>query len=348
MTRLLLSLCLWLSLVAPTWATDYYDATGFPAQGAALTSAPMRAEFAAIQSGLSAKLPALSSNASKAVVVNGAGTALTVTTGTLTLPGNFATSGTSALTLTTTGTTNVTLPTTGTLATLAGSETFTNKTLTAPIINGTVTTTGLTLPAFAAGGTISGATGITSVGTIATGTWNGSVIGPAYGGTGVANNAASTLTVSGNFGTTFTVGATTSLTLPASGTVSVLTTASQAEMEAGSSTTAAVTPGRQQFHPGEAKFWLKAGIAGDIVVSHNVTSIADTATGRMTVTIGTDFSGTGYVTTCTTQSDSTAPTCLVSNDTPPTAGTVELQARNSAGALADPPGGYSVVGFGDQ
>lgn len=41
-------------------------------------------------------------------------------------------SGNHALTLTTTGTTGVTLPTTGTLATLAGSETLTNKTLTSP------------------------------------------------------------------------------------------------------------------------------------------------------------------------------------------------------------------------
>jgi hypothetical protein len=48
-------------------------------------------------------------------------------------------SGNHALTLTTTGTTSLTLPTTGTLATLAGTETQTNKTLTAPIIIGRTT-----------------------------------------------------------------------------------------------------------------------------------------------------------------------------------------------------------------
>jgi parallel beta-helix repeat protein len=50
--------------------------------------------------------------------------------GNLTLAAAFSTSGSNALTLTTTGSTNVTLPTTGTLATLAGTETFTNKTIT--------------------------------------------------------------------------------------------------------------------------------------------------------------------------------------------------------------------------
>lgn len=56
---------------------------------------------------------------------------------TLTLAGAFITSGANSLTLTTTGATNVTLPTTGTLATLAGTETLSNKVLTLPQINDT-------------------------------------------------------------------------------------------------------------------------------------------------------------------------------------------------------------------
>jgi hypothetical protein len=55
--------------------------------------------------------------------------------GALTTAAAFTTAGANALTLTTTGTTNVTLPTTGTLATLAGAETLTNKTLTSPVLN---------------------------------------------------------------------------------------------------------------------------------------------------------------------------------------------------------------------
>lgn len=71
------------------------------------------------------------------------GTGVNNGSNTITLAGNLVTSGANSLTLTTTGATNVTLPTTGTLATLAGSETLTNKTLTSP----TLTTPALGTPA---------------------------------------------------------------------------------------------------------------------------------------------------------------------------------------------------------
>jgi len=65
---------------------------------------------------------------SRALLSGGTG-APTWTTGALALAGNFTTSGANSLTFTTTNTTNLTLPTTGTLATLAGTETLTYKTL---------------------------------------------------------------------------------------------------------------------------------------------------------------------------------------------------------------------------
>ena len=49
-----------------------------------------------------------------------------------------------------------------------------------------------------------------------------SPVGPEFGGTGVTNNAASTITISGNYATTFTVSGTTGVTLPTTGTLSTL------------------------------------------------------------------------------------------------------------------------------
>ena len=63
------------------------------------------------------------------------GTGVANTGKTITLGGNLTTSGAFATTFTSTATTDVTLPTTGTLATLAGTETLTNKTITAPKID---------------------------------------------------------------------------------------------------------------------------------------------------------------------------------------------------------------------
>lgn len=75
-----------------------------------------------------------------------------------------------------------------------------------------------------------GQTSITTLGTIATGTWNASIISGTYGGTGV-NNGSNTITLGGNlstssvlsfsggFATTITSTAITSVTLPTSGTL---------------------------------------------------------------------------------------------------------------------------------
>lgn len=65
---------------------------------------------------------------------------------------------------------------------------------------------------------------LTSVGTIGTGTWQGTVIAGQYGGTGVANTGKTitlggNLTTSGAYAVTFTVTGTTSVTLPTSGTL---------------------------------------------------------------------------------------------------------------------------------
>lgn len=72
-----------------------------------------------------------------------------------------------------------------------------------------------------------GQTSITTLGTISTGVWNGSVIGSIYGGTGV-NNGANTLTLAGSvsyigaFTQSFTATGNTALTLPTTGTLATL------------------------------------------------------------------------------------------------------------------------------
>lgn len=72
-----------------------------------------------------------------------------------------------------------------------------------------------------------GQTSITTLGTIATGTWQGTIVGPTYGGTGI-NNGSKTITLGGNFTHTgahtlgLTTTAATAVTLPTTGTLSTL------------------------------------------------------------------------------------------------------------------------------
>ena len=82
---------------------------------------------------------------------------------------------------------------------------------------GSVTSVAATVPSIFS---ISGSP-ITTSGTLAM-TYSGTPLPAANGGTGVANNAASTLTISGAFATTLTVSGTTGVTLPTTGTLATL------------------------------------------------------------------------------------------------------------------------------
>jgi hypothetical protein len=179
------------------------------------------------------------------------------TGGTLTTANNFTTSGNFALTLTTSNTTNVTLPTTGTLATLAGSESLTNKKLGSLTSNGIVTTSGgdgtLSVTATTGSGSVvlgngPSITAIASLGirdtsaafdvtvaaassTILTAgrTLTIDVVNAARtvklaGNIDIAGTltTANTFTTSGNFALTLTTTNTTNVTLPTTGTLATL------------------------------------------------------------------------------------------------------------------------------
>ena len=110
-----------------------------------LTSFGIKQAATAYEVQLAAGSTTLTANRAIAIDPKNAARTLTIG-GDLTLSGAFTTSGDDAITLTTSNTTNVTLPTTGTLATLAGNETFTNKTLTTPAISNISNSGTITLP----------------------------------------------------------------------------------------------------------------------------------------------------------------------------------------------------------
>jgi len=111
-------------------ASEWYEHGSFPTNRSFGASASMRAELEAIETGISAKLPDLSGNGDKLIGVNAGATALEAKS--ITFAGAFTTVGAYAVTLTFTGVTGVTFPTSGTLATRAGAETLTNKTINGP------------------------------------------------------------------------------------------------------------------------------------------------------------------------------------------------------------------------
>lgn len=76
--------------------------------------------------------------------------------------------------------------------------------------------------------------------------------------------------------------------------LSPVSAATQAEMEAASSTTVYAPPGRAHFHPAVAKAWCKWDVAGTVGASRNVSSVTDNGTGDWTVNFTTAFSSVDY------------------------------------------------------
>jgi hypothetical protein len=147
-------------------------------------------------------------------------------------------SGLGALTLVSTVTaSNLSGTNTGDQTAISGNAGTATALQTARLINGVSFngTADITISAAAAASALTGTTlaanvvasSLTSVGTLTSGTWNASIIGPTYGGTGV-NNGGSTITLagplstSGAFAVVLTMTAATNVTLPTTGTLATL------------------------------------------------------------------------------------------------------------------------------
>ena len=120
--------------------------------------------------------------------------------------------------------------------------------------------------------------------------------------------------------------------------------ASQAEMEAASSTSVLVTPGRQAYHPLHPKAWAYyTNSAGTytLVASSGVASFVKNSTGNLTITLSTAMSSTSYL--CV---PAQANTGRLSTATPASTTTVTVLVRDFSNVSAD--GDFGLVVFGDQ
>lgn len=134
-------------------------------------------------------------------------------------------------------------------------------------------------------------------------------------------------------------------------TVQTLFAASAAQQETGSSTAVNVTPGVQHRHASAAKCWIYATVPAGVPqndASYNITSVTDTAVGRMVITIATDFS-TALWSYAMAVEEAIAATELIPHVRIGTiaAGSIEVDATAVGGAAND-PSSYGFQGFGDH
>jgi hypothetical protein len=132
--------------------------------------------------------------------------------------------------------------------------------------------------------------------------------------------------------------------------VSAIIGASASDQETATSTSVVVTPGVQHRHPSAAKCWAFVTVSGGtptLQTSFNITSITDTATGRLTITIATDFSSANWAGFMTKDESGGPAGSFEQLLTAKAAGSVELNLQTTAVGYDDPTG-WNFMGFGDQ
>ena len=121
--------------------------------------------------------------------------------------------------------------------------------------------------------------------------------------------------------------------------------ASQATMEAASSTTAVVSPGNVKFNPGVAKAWgylTTSGGTPTLEANSNIASIVDNGVGAFTFNFTTAMATANYAILVTVRAGAARNVTVTSQST--TAFSVDV--RDLSGNVQD-PSGLSVLVFGD-
>lgn len=122
--------------------------------------------------------------------------------------------------------------------------------------------------------------------------------------------------------------------------------ATQAVQETATANDTAVTPGTQGNHPSAPKVWGKATVSAGVptlAASYNMTSITDTGTGQLGVTIATDFSSANWAASAAVEDDQRGVTINGQ-----LAGSVTIFDRKMSDFSFADPTSWHWSGLGDQ
>lgn len=124
--------------------------------------------------------------------------------------------------------------------------------------------------------------------------------------------------------------------------------ATQAEMEAASSTTAYATPGRLKYHPNVPKAWgyiTYGGGTPTFLTGNNISSLGDDGTGQVTVNFTTSFSGNQFAPVLSVESSSLTA-CRTATFFTLATGSVKVSIVDEGASNVDGP--FTIAILGDQ